>query len=58
MDLRAPEEVASAKNQLVGDLAHLRKLRSSLQRTSIVIARSAMTYVESRKLLERIDGTR
>jgi hypothetical protein len=45
-----------ARGQLVGDWLHLRELRTSMRRTSVVIERATTAYAESRKLLERIDG--
>ena len=48
--------LVATRGQFAGDSVHLRRLRTSLQRTSIVIRRATVAYAESRKLLDRIDG--
>jgi hypothetical protein len=48
--------VAATKGQLAGDLVHLRRLWTGLQRTGVVIQRATIAYEASRELLERIDG--
>jgi len=50
--IQLQELIARTKDQLAGDLAHLHKLRSGLERTSIAMERAATAYLESRTLLE------
>ncbi len=52
----AAEIVVATDAQLVGDHLHLRRLQASVQRTMLVIQRGAIAYVQSRQLLDRIDG--
>jgi hypothetical protein len=52
----ADQLLVATRGQLAGDSVHLRRLRTSLQRASIVIRQATIAYTESRKLLERIDG--
>ena len=47
--------LAAPRSQLAGDLVHLRKLWTGLQRTSVVVQQAMIAYGASRQLLERID---
>jgi hypothetical protein len=49
-------QLAGTNGRLAGDLVHLQKLWIGLTRTSVVIQRATAAYLESRSLLERIDG--
>ncbi len=52
------EHLARTRRQLVGDLAHLRKLRTSHKRTITLLARGHIACEQSRLLLDRVDGLR
>ena len=56
VDQASTDLLVATTGQLAGDHAHLRCLQTSLQRTMRVIQRGTAAYVESCKLLERIDG--
>jgi hypothetical protein len=43
-------------SQLARDRLHLRRLRTSLERTTIVIRQASTGCSQSRQLLDRIDG--
>jgi hypothetical protein len=48
--------VSCSRGQLAGDRLHLWRLRTSLERTTLVIRQAATAYSQSRQLLDRIDG--
>jgi hypothetical protein len=50
------EQSAGIRSQLAGDMLHLRRLWVSVQRATIAIEQATAAYLESRSLLERIDG--
>jgi hypothetical protein len=52
----ASKLLAGTASLLAGDRLHLRRLQVSLQRTGAVIRQASYAYLESRKLLDHIDG--
>jgi hypothetical protein len=55
-DIAPTEHLANVRSHLVGDLLHLRRLWISVQQASAVLERASVAYLESRSLLERING--
>jgi hypothetical protein len=55
MDIEAKSErqLASARSQLSGDITHLRKLHSGLERTLDVICAARRAYEKSLELLQQ-----
>lgn len=49
-------DLSRTSDELASHIMYLRRLRVSLQSTSIIIAKATTGYQESRALLERIDG--
>jgi hypothetical protein len=47
----------TTKGQLAGDRVRLQRLWARVQHTYIVVEQAVAAYVESRKMLDRIDGS-
>jgi hypothetical protein len=54
-DLETAQEIVATQKQLAGDMEHLRKLWTNLQRTQDVLFRAAAAYEASQELLLQIE---